>query len=406
MTWPQPPALQKTAITYWLLIFCLTSCGKQKDVHHTDIPALVPPDQAGQLIYSDYFSAVTYTVLENDGRENAVYNPAQVKVAGQRIYIFEAGNSARLLAFNVTTGDHLFTIEKTGRGPDEITFGVDFIVDNQKNQIEILDNRGKILVFDQKGNYLSSKLIPDKQSFYNFVKLDDGSYIFSALNLDKNLPAYAIYHTDPDLQMTQKELPVPNHLKQFSIVTKTLSRHGDDIFFHQAGNNVLYKYSKTQKAFQPLFRVPVNGNWVSQEELITCSLQASDGLFQCQSDLFHAYDKVSHFDRVVFNEAVIAFQYTLEGSVQYALYDRKNQTYQLFDRAQNDLDGGPTYPLLMSITDDALVFTTMNQDLVHSRLKDFTEIKALFPNSTFPSIANRYQQQTDNNPLMVFTKIK
>lgn len=406
MKWLKFPTLKKTAIKYLVLIFCLTNCSEQKEVQHTDIPTLVPSDQAGYLTYSDYFSAVTYTVLENDDRENAVYNPAQVKVTNQRIYIFEAGNPARLLAFNVTSGDHLFTIEKTGRGPDEITFGVDFIVDNPKDQIEILDNRGKILVFDQEGNYLSSKLIPDKQSFYNFVKLDDGSYLFSALNLDKNLPAYAIYHANPDLEITKKELPIPNYLKQFSVVTKTLSRNGDDILFHQAGNNVLYKYSKTQKAFQPLFRVPVNGNWVSQEELITCSLQASDGLFQCQSDLFNAYDKVSHFDRVVFNEAIIAFQYTLEGSVQYGLYDRKNQTYKLFDRAQNDLDGGPTYPLLMAITDDALVFTTMNQDLVHSRLKSFAEHNTSFPGSTFPFIAHRYQSQTENNPLMVFTTIK
>lgn len=400
--------LKKTIFYYLALLFCLISCTEEKEISYSDIPTLTPLEQVGNLRYNDYFSDITYTVLQNDNRKNSVYNPSQVRVIGQNIYIFEAGNPSRLLVFNLA-GNHLFTIEKTGVGPDEITFGVDFIVDHQHEKIEILDNRGKILVFDETGNYLFSKSIQDKKQFYNFVKLNDGSYIFSTLNLDKSQPPYSIYHANQNLQITKKELPTPIYLQQFSVVNKTLSRNGDDIFFHQAGNNILYQYDGAERAFKPIFRVPLNGEWVTEEDLVACSLRASGGLFQCQSDLFNAYDKVSHFDRVVFNEDIIAFQYTLEGRNQYALYDRKKQTFKLFNRAQNDMDGGPTYPLLMAITDNALVFTTMNQDLVHSRLHDFAEnnkTSTTSYDSNFPNIAHRYQSQTENNPLMVFTTIK
>jgi len=163
-------------ILFILVPFVFCFCTRENKENNIDInidPNLLHKD----LNLSEVFKSIEFLQLETN--KNCLLGLVQkVKVSNSRYYFLTGFTSERIIIFGKDSGNHLFTIDKNGRGPGEYNRALDLYVDPDDQFFEIY-SRGlkKIIRYNNEGMYLFEENIE--------------RYLNSFTRLNQNLVLYA-----------------------------------------------------------------------------------------------------------------------------------------------------------------------------------------------------------------------
>lgn len=89
----------------------------------------------------------------------------------------QVGSHANLLCFD-TTGRFIYVLDRIGHGPQEYTYLGDFMTDLGSDTMVLATEKGKYMVFDTVGNYIST--IWQQPPYYydrQFIRTNDSTYV-------------------------------------------------------------------------------------------------------------------------------------------------------------------------------------------------------------------------------------
>jgi hypothetical protein len=196
---------------------------------------IINSDQAVECTLNEIIKEYSIIALEMT-TESVIGVPERVLIKGGLLFVKEKD----LIHIYNTTGSHIATINKKGRGPGEYIQILGFDFDQQTNRVVIADH-SKIHFFDLKGNYLSS--IKSPWRVFEIASFDNrfviSPYVVSA-NPEND---YNINLTDTNLRIIDRRDKMPIWEGPFYAVSGTTLRssnlsssisyaslHGDTIF--------------------------------------------------------------------------------------------------------------------------------------------------------------------------------
>lgn len=233
-----------------LLIICC-----DRNIIPTDCEIIkINPADSSNSGFSDYFELDKYIILETSD-SSVMKDIRKISIIGDRIFILTWGDP-KILIFNIN-GDHIRTINKYGRAPDEYTSATDISISDDGNTICILDKLVmRLRYYNINGRYLgSTELNTDLETF---TILKDGNILgYSYLNDAKPLndTIYQLWNFNSSGEILKGLLPVKvdylgNSIGLASSFNKTLS----GLFFIPYTENTIYKITENPLKLTPLYR--------------------------------------------------------------------------------------------------------------------------------------------------------
>jgi hypothetical protein len=214
----------------------------------------INPADSSKSGFSDYFELDKYIMLETS--DSAVMKDIRkISIISEKIFILTWGDP-KILIFNIN-GDHIKTIDKYGRGPEEYASATDISISDDGNTICLLDKMLKRLVYyNLKGEYLRS--VDLNTDLETFTILKDGtilgySYLNDAIPLNDTI--FQLWHFNSQGNILKGLLPVKreylgNSIGLASSFNSTLS----GLFFIPYTENTIYKITENPLRMTPLYR--------------------------------------------------------------------------------------------------------------------------------------------------------
>lgn len=219
-----------------IFILLITSCCRQDASHYGVINIAI--DQQSEKTIEDYLSHIEIIPLETN-RESVIRNIRKVVEYGNNYYIQNAQES--LLVFD-NEGFFVQAIGKAGRGPGEFNAITDFQINTHSNNIEILEPRGTIKIYNLNGDFLHSIHNPTKEvSAFSII--------------DKDLILFSHNRSDCALDLfSRKDKKIIKRYFEFSedffmchplsVISHTYN-YGDELYVHHGYTNEVYKFKNT-----------------------------------------------------------------------------------------------------------------------------------------------------------------
>jgi hypothetical protein len=120
--------------------------------------------------YSSYFKQIDYVPLEAS-KESLIGYVQNIHVYNDNFFVLDMVTAKRLFIFDLN-GKFINVIGQSGKGKGRFTKIIDFSIERKSEEIYILDQIGKIIVFNFEGKFLREIYItgptPD---FYNSLEI-------------------------------------------------------------------------------------------------------------------------------------------------------------------------------------------------------------------------------------------
>ena len=143
-------------------------------------------------------------------------------------------------------GEFIRRVGSIGRGPGEYGGVSDFDFDD--NKIIISDHPNKLLIFNEKGDFISR--MTSDFTFSSFISVDNGYLFFNSYRSSVDNSFFNVIKTDKNLKFMQGYLPYKKellHSNTLSYVSHFV-RTDNEILFSQAFTNTIYSYKNGQFA--------------------------------------------------------------------------------------------------------------------------------------------------------------
>ncbi|WP_106831223.1 6-bladed beta-propeller [Parabacteroides pacaensis] len=188
---------------------------------------------------TEYFIDCQFIQLDTD-TNNVIGEVSKIIVTDGRIYILDTFKAQSVFIFD-TTGKYINKIYRQGKGPGEYLQVTDIFYDEREKTINLLDSRGKILIFNKDGN-VYKKEINFRFYAFNFQKDINGNYIFNS----KNNPFSSFNDKITVFSSTQKKMysafPISEEWKyKSSGIENELIKSGEQIFYIPQLETDVYK---------------------------------------------------------------------------------------------------------------------------------------------------------------------
>jgi hypothetical protein len=389
-------------IVFILLMGCTQSHNQSNRTDTISVDA----EQAGAVILSKVFGDISFTCLKNDGVP--IGEISALKTYKNRSYIFDAKSNA-IYCFNNASGKHEFSIKASGRGPEEILFITGFLINEQKETIEIIDSDNrKILKFSLTGDFLAEQ----QTGFlgHYFEVLDSSTYIIYA-NYQKNDFNSNLYLTNARFEPQKSLLPILERFKNLSqlyfVHFKRLNN--GHVLFSEMHDNKIYEVQ--QDSLYVRYTIDFMSNNIPESLKQTLDQDQSPptqmDYLNTLSESNYCYDIHSFFE----SDELIGFLFTHKKQQNIYLKNTTTSKSILIDNIL--LDNKMDLPGRTILLDEDYIYIAVNGlDLVKYKkllLERFTPREIEAQNSESSYLLNLYKisdnAAMDDNPCIIKMKI-
>lgn len=394
---------------FYLIAFSIAACNQPKSQNDTQIIELIP-EKAEELSLSSVFESLEYIVLESPERKDALISYTGVHKLffdGNQFLFFEKNQSMErsIKAFD-KNGEFLYALGDI-HGPEGFPSAEDFLVDKKNKRLEILENfKEKILYFDlRKGEFLGQ--IKLEEAFQNFVKFNNGNYVFHAGNqVSDTQKPYNVHFSNPNGRILESYLPIPKYFYGFDL---------QDIRFSTASFRNSYLlwdlFSKdifrvSEKGIEKSFTIE-SKYWIPQSTIDKFSKSG----FQERIKIMNNQNFIVNINKLIEWDSNLFFIYNHNKNLYWSFYDKKKQEVTTFKISSfndytktNDLDSGLNFHLPYGKYDDNFVFL-----IYPSLIEAFAEYLKEYRPDLYSSeqINPIYKTITSkDNPVIVLAKLK
>ncbi len=285
--------MKRLFLLIFISTFGLSSCNQQEIVNHPEV--LHVPLGKEKLNASKIFEEIDYLRLKGNG----VLYPSkadQLEILNHEIYIMDKSLGA-IFRFS-SSGDLLGILSKQGEGPDEYQYLHRFLIDHEKQTIEVYDKvEQKILVYDKDFKFIESFKIG--LFFENFTKIGDKKYlVYTAqenVYNDKLLENNLLLWNDGVIEFSA--IPKKGTDSRFQYKGISMSPNKDKIYVTQSFNDTLYSYSIHDRIIDNKifisFENPLIGTYKDIDEIKEKNAQSS---YSSNLDYIISSDKILSFN--------------------------------------------------------------------------------------------------------------
>lgn len=154
----------------------LSACHSNTPVHNST--PVIDGNATAKADISELFAEINAAPLQTTDSSLVGGIVINVKRSGNRLFMLnQVGSHANLLCFD-TTGKFIYTLDRIGHGPQEYTYLGDFMTDPGSDTMVLATEKGKYMVFDTVGNYIST--IWQQPPYYydrQFIRTNDSTYV-------------------------------------------------------------------------------------------------------------------------------------------------------------------------------------------------------------------------------------
>ncbi|GLR17871.1 6-bladed beta-propeller [Portibacter lacus] len=177
--------LEALRIIFMILCFSvLINCNSTENLDSVDI--LIDLENIPKVKPSTIFPEVEFVPLETSEKSH-IRRINQILIHDTYFFILDKSQNS-IFTFD-DNGDFRYEINNQGEGPGKYSSIEYFAIYN--NNLEILDPRGKLFIYDLEGNYKSSVNL-DFISVHRFFHLDDNLIVFYSFVDDPLLKFYSL----------------------------------------------------------------------------------------------------------------------------------------------------------------------------------------------------------------------
>lgn len=202
--------------------------------------------------YSSYFKQIDYIPLEAS-KESLIGYVQNIHFYKDNFFVLDIVTAKRIFIFNLN-GKFINAIGESGKAKGRFVKIVDFSIESKSEEIYILDQIGKIIVFNFEGKFLREIYVSGPTpNFYNSLEivgnsifldirypipyLDDKNYLLREVTLEGKFKKDWL-----DMDIVNKGAGKFEH----SNITKSLYFTPDGVFYTKEFMDVIYKLEENQ----------------------------------------------------------------------------------------------------------------------------------------------------------------
>ena len=231
----------KNKIIFLIFISILSLLGCQhQETTNTKLEAenavFIDIDHPSEVSFRDYFSNIEIIPLETN--ENSL-----IARQGKTLYhdnkFFVLDKSQNALFIFTDKGKFIKKIQRVGRGPGEYSLVYDFNINPYTNNLEFLNPRGAILVYNLDGEFISEISLPnDNSAYHNFINVSPDTVLFYTASNEK---LFSLYARSKD-EILRQFYDALHHNFPIKTQNTPLYKSNGNIYFTDAAQNHFYKY--------------------------------------------------------------------------------------------------------------------------------------------------------------------
>ncbi len=179
-----------------------------------------------------------YTLIPLELNEKSTIGAVdKVVFVDSLVFVMDRFIASGVFVFNVKDGSFVRRIGDVGNGPGEYIELYDFSIDTKRQNIYVLCNRGKVLVYSLNGKYLDVKELPFPAT--NMEYSNDRFY-FVTESLDKD----NLYITDMDLSILDSHFPNSEYGENYRWSLLPFQQLKDGVLYRRFLDYHIYKINK------------------------------------------------------------------------------------------------------------------------------------------------------------------
>lgn len=235
-------------VIIFYLIFCV-SCSNESHFSKVELNSKLEVISIENINYfksfnvDSIYSDMSY-VIPKTSDFNRIGSYDKVVIEDSLIYVMDKKYTHSILCFDFS-GNTIFKLSKLGHGPAEYREIRDFIVDVDKETLEVLDFGGRrIKKYNYKtGDYLREIRLPSFDVSYEaFEKLDDYYIVSHGANCGFNSQCGDLSLVDSSFNILQTYIPVDKYLNTSNYKgSNHFFKNKDLIYFKEVYNDTIYQ---------------------------------------------------------------------------------------------------------------------------------------------------------------------
>lgn len=307
-----------------VMVFLLAcSTGKEHQAEEGNVIEVDVKD-IQTLKYTDVFQLKDIVLF--DSPDIIVSNIDKATLFREYVIVKCSGSVNSLISKNITTGESI-KIGREGRGPGEYLKLADFLIDEEKAEIWILDRSlGKILKYDLEGELQSEdikNIYLHAQAFYKLA--DDKVALYYGSNGSHRVQ---IVNTTTG-EVLERHIEVKENEAQFLHFFEA-SNFTDGGLFHFKFHNNLYEMNGFKKAYEISFK-----NQTLPAEIMERNFEDVREFVEYCRATSYAYG-VSNIIEMP-HQMLFAFNY--DKGLANCIYDLDSNKYKVYNEISNDVFG-------------------------------------------------------------------
>lgn len=352
--------LQKLFSIHFLILLISISIGcvpasknEKETINNPKEIITIKTDDAVELNLSEIFDTITFIPLINN--KTGAVSVDKIIFVKDKIYILDKKFAKGVFIYS-KNGEFIKRVGNIGRGPGEYDGVSDFDFDD--NKIIISDHPNKLLIFNEKGDFISR--MTSDFTFSSFISVDNGYLFFNRYRSSVDNCFFNVIKTDKNLKFMQGYLPYKKdllHSNTLSYVSHFV-RTDNEILFSQGFTNTVYSYKNGQ------FTAKIKFNFESKpipENLTTEFIKPED----LRNIFTSGY---SHLSEPFYSSSQSGFYKILYNGADKYVVQTPSKKILIVDYYYDDIFGIPLYSF-KSISQNRLI-GTVNWESVLMTLND------------------------------------
>lgn len=320
-------------ILVFLLIVCTSCVRVESSTNHV----LCDEDVVTTLDEENIFRRAHIIPLETKD-SSLIARVNKVVVHDSTIFVLDITLSS-LYAFSMS-GEFLYTIGETGRGPGEHPLLYDFCINTNNNRVYLLSALGSVYEYAIHGEYIATYRLPaEKDAYWGISTLNDSCFALYHPSND-NLSSILVW----DFKNSNELSLLYECDKSLSLKHNAFNNYNDTMYFWSTFDTQVYKLATDGLSNAFSWNLD-NSLWNDDilkgfKTTTSNSVVANDRLINCMAD-----GSVPYF--FVFNGENDLYRYAQLGSLKNKpiniLYNKSSKEYFLFNFCGNDAAYTPLY---------------------------------------------------------------
>ena len=319
---------------------------------------------------SEFIKEIRYIPLET-GPNSMVGSIGKIIVENNRIYISD--NHGKISIFSME-GQHLNTLNKIGRGPEEYVRLTDYTV-NSSGNIFILSETNGIIEYDSKLEFIKKTSFYSESGYYywDITLLKEGLFASNVYDLKSFELGYkqalTIYHNSLDAEASYSTEVISKNPYSFSTAPYRHYVYDGDLVIYRMVSDTIFGIDLDNNYSKSVKYILNSGSYTFTEE----TFKNSDNYLETNSISLNALLETDSYLFISFDFMNLAPESFYRGDSR-SIYDRNSYVYSVYNKTtgklsllnqpipgylglNDDLTGGPPFwPKAISQKQELIAF--------------------------------------------------